>query len=416
MGADARESTTRGDDRSVRSVKITMVEFAPSGGLFQFAMQMGEAIAELGHEVELVTGPDPEFQPRVSGMSLVPILPTWHPGDGSVQPAIVRRLRRVVRGARYVEAWRRVIAYLERRPTDVVQWADWRFTIDGWLVAWLAGRPGAPLMVDVAHTPRPLAEGPRGDTLYKTGPLLFSALAAAYRRMDAVFVLGEQSRLELIRTWADIRRVEVIPHGDEAIFRPEGLPPPEACPPRVLFFGTWSRHKGLDLLLDAFALVRRSVPTADLVLAGAVGKDVDFDGLARRAVAVGGVELRPRYIPAAEVRDLMGSSRVVVAPYAVANQSGVVHIAQTFGRPVVATAVGDLVEVVRHGETGFLVPPGDPVALAANLEQLLLEPAEAARLGRNAKRRVRESSSWRDVAERVVTVYADLISVRTARG
>jgi len=57
-------------------LKITIVEFSPSGGLFQFALQLSEALAEAGHTVELITGPEPEFQPRVAGVHLVPILPT----------------------------------------------------------------------------------------------------------------------------------------------------------------------------------------------------------------------------------------------------------------------------------------------------------------------------------------------------
>jgi glycosyltransferase involved in cell wall biosynthesis len=388
-----------------------MVEFSPSGGLFHFALQMAEALAQAGHSVELITGPDPELSPRVPGVRLVPILPTWHPG--STGPKLVRKARRVVRAVRHLESWRRVAVHLRRSRPDVVQWAELRFAIDGAVVAWLAGRRDAPVMVDVVHEPRPVSHRRRRGGLHRRSPLLRSGLSAAYRRMDAVLVLGDGAAAAMRRAWPDVRRVEVMPHGDEGVFAALAqapVPAADATPPVVLFFGTWTRYKGLDLLLDAFELLRRDLPDARLVLAGAPAADVDVITLLGRAAAIGGVDARPGYVPSADVAGLVGSSRVVVAPYLTATQSGVVHVAQTFCRPVVATDVGDLAAVVRHGETGLLVPAGDAQALAWALARLLSDPAEAARLGRNAQRRLAEEGSWTQVAARVAPLYAELVA------
>lgn len=399
-----------------RGLKVTLVEFSPSGGLFQFALQMGEAIAAAGHEVELVTGAEPERTPRVPGMTLSAVLPTWHPGNRNVARSTftraVRKARRAGRGASYLHAWNRLAVHLHRHPPDVVQWANFRFALDGLLVALLARRPDAPVMVDLAHTPRPWAAEPSSRSLYKRGPVLDPALGAAYRSMDAVFVLGDRSRQEFLESWPGVRRVEAIPHGDEGIYADESQPAPDACPPRALFFGTWLPHKNLDLLFDAFAIVRRRMPKAELRVAGAVGKAVDYEHLLGRATGIGGIELRPGYVPPSEVPTLFGESRTVVAPYRAANQSGVVHLAHTLDRPVVATDVGDLRDVVRDGETGLLVPPGDPRALADAIERLLRRPAEAARMGRAGRTRLAAESSWARVAERVVPVYRELVDAR----
>jgi hypothetical protein len=60
----------------VGGLRITLVEFNPSGGLFQFAVQLGEALADRGHDVELVTGPDPELASRRPNFRVVAQLPT----------------------------------------------------------------------------------------------------------------------------------------------------------------------------------------------------------------------------------------------------------------------------------------------------------------------------------------------------
>jgi glycosyltransferase involved in cell wall biosynthesis len=399
---------------SIRRVplQICLVEPNPSGGLFQFAFQFGEALARLGHEVELITGPDPELRPRSPGLSVSAILPTWHPGARTVERPLLRRTRRVVRGLRYFAAWGRVLLHLRRRAPDVVQWAEWRFAMDGIFVAAVGRRRPRPILADVAHTPVPHAVRRSAASFKRRGPLLSRALHLGYRSVDVVFVLGEASRRELLAAWPGVRRVEVIPHGDEGIFAAQPGPGPEACPPRAMFFGTWMRYKGLDLLLDAFARVRAHVPEAELVIAGSVGADIDFGELDRRAAAVGGIDLRPGYVPVSDVGELMASARIVVAPYRRANQSGVVHLAQTFGRPVVATDVGDLPSVIEDGVTGLVVPGGDVERFAEAMQRLLLDPAAAGRLGSNARERIREHGSWDEVARRVSGVYAELIVAR----
>ncbi len=401
----------------MRRLRIALVELSPSGGLFQFALQLGEALECAGHSVDLVTGKDPELRSRVPSMTLSAILPTWHPGAPGVERFALRKVRRVARAARYLEAWRRVAVHIHRRPVDAVVWSDWRFPVDALFVAWIARRRRGAALALVAHEPRPLGEQRTSGSLYISGaPLLLRrwTLGAAYRRMDVVFVLAEQSRRDLVATWPQVRRVVTIPHGDEGIFASGPVATPDACPPRVLFFGVLTRYKGLDMLLDAFAAVRSRMPEAELVVAGAVSGDIDYPALARRAGAIGGVSMRPGYVAANDVAALMGASRVVAAPYVRATQSGVVHLAQTFGRPVVATAVGDLPAVVRDAEAGLLTPPGDAQAFAEALERLLRNPLEAARMGRRGRQRLEAKSSWDLVAAQVADALGQACTAAAA--
>ena len=92
---------------------------------------------------------------------------------------------------------------------------------------------------------------------------------------------------------------------------------------------------------------------------------------------------------------------MVVTPYVAGYQSGIVHLAMTMARPVVASDIGDISSAVIDGETGLLVPPSDPPALAAALEQVLADPERARQMGSNGHARVMSESAWETVAESV---------------
>jgi glycosyltransferase involved in cell wall biosynthesis len=391
-------------------LRITLVEFSPSGGLYQFAVQLGAGLGALGHRVELVTGPAPEFVPDQSGFTVLPILPTWHPA-GEPTPTWRHKFRRAGRAGRYVAAWGVVARHLRRARPDVVQWAEWRFAVDGFVAAWLARRSWAKVMVDLVHTPVPLVEQDGQQALHKSGRLLWRGLGVAYRQMDGIVVLGQQSKQEMFAHWPDVGRVEVLPHGDEGLYASSSsLVPADSTPPRLLFFGTWTRYKGIEELLDAFAIVRRDRPAAQLLVAGPVSADVDVSMIARRAEAIGGVELRPGYVAISDVPDLVQSARAVVAPYRCANASGVVHLAMSLGRPVIVTDVGDLAETVTHGISGLVVPSGSTQALASACSKLLDDPARAGRMGSAGLEVMERTASWKGVASKFAEFYRELLS------
>ena len=394
-------------------MKVMLVEFSPSGGLFHFAFQLGRGLAELGHEVELLTGPDPELRSDHPGFRVVPVLPTWHPAPRALESPVLRKARRGVRALLLVVAWSRALREVRKRSPDVVQWAAWRFVIDGLFARALARRRDRPVLVDLCHETRRHSWPKEG--VPRQNPVLRWSLGRAFRAMDAILVLGDRTREDMHVVWPGLRRVEVIPHGDESVFATATVPSVQTTDPRVLFFGTLAAYKGIDVLLDAWVEVRRRHPTAELVVAGAPGGDVDVPELQRRTRAMDGVTLHVGYVPMPDVPALFGAARVVVVPYVSASQSGIVHLAHTFGRPVVATAVGDIPDVVVDGVTGVLVPPKDPHALAGGLEPLLADAAHAARLGDAGRSRLAAAASWTSVARRVAQIYEELVAGRAER-
>ena len=132
----------------------------------------------------------------------------------------------------------------------------------------------------------------------------------------------------------------------------------------VLFFGLVRPYKGLGTLLEAFARLLEVRP-ATLVVAGEFYEPREpYDRLVGRLGLEGHVRWIDRYVPDEEVEPLFRAADVVVLPYRSATQSGVVQTAFGFARPVIVTRVGGLPDVVRDGETGFVVDPDDPTALA----------------------------------------------------
>src|ERR671931_184587 len=160
---------------------------------------------------------------------------------------------------------------------------------------------------------------------------------------------------------------------------------PEAEPAEVLFVGRLSPEKGIAELVAA-------TEGMNLVVAG--------DGPLRRLVpsTLG-------FVPHEELGALYDRAAVVVCPSYREGLPLCVLEAMAHGKPVVASAVGGIPELVEDGVTGFLVEPGDVAGLRAAIERLLADPALRRRLGRAARARVAERCSWERVTAATVAAY-----------
>jgi glycosyltransferase involved in cell wall biosynthesis len=161
-------------------------------------------------------------------------------------------------------------------------------------------------------------------------------------------------------------------------------PPAE---PVVLFLGGDDRVKGGDVLLAAWPLVRRVVPSARLrIVGGSPGRECE-------GVAHLGRLSRSR------VAEELDRALVLAVPSRSEGLGRVVLEASSRGRAVVATRAGGLPELVEDGVTGLLVEPDDPSALAEAVATLLADPARAGAMGREARRRVEGRDPAREFAE-----------------
>jgi len=237
-----------------------------------------------------------------------------------------------------------------------------------WLPSALAGlKTGKPYVVQLWGTDVELAR--RAPWLFR--PLLRRARLAI---VASEYLAGAAREL-------GARDVRVVPTGVEI---PESVGEPDE-PPHVLFVGRLSEEKGVHELLAATDGMPRVV----------VG-----DGPLRDLVpdAVG-------FVPPHELWPYFERAAVVTCPSRREGYGVVAREAMAFGRPVVATAVGGLVDAVEDGVTGFLVPERDPVALRRVLERLLADAQLRARLGDAARKAARERFSWQVATERTIAAY-----------
>ncbi|MEX1138011.1 MAG: glycosyltransferase [Bacteroidota bacterium] len=144
----------------------------------------------------------------------------------------------------------------------------------------------------------------------------------------------------------------------------------------VLFFGYIRRYKGLDTLLEALPFLRKTLDVHLLV----VGEFYHDEQIYRKLIydlGIGdNVTVVSEYVPNDRVGQYFSAADVVVLPYRSATQSGIVQIAYQFDKPVIATDVGGLSEVVRHDVTGYIVPPENPAALASAVINFYKEKSE----------------------------------------
>lgn len=151
----------------------------------------------------------------------------------------------------------------------------------------------------------------------------------------------------------------------------------------LLFFGFVREYKGLKYLIDAMPEIKEKVSNVRLFVVGDFAGDKDeYIKLIEDKGVSDDISIFDGYIPDKEVEKFFAASDLVVLPYVSATQSGIVQIAYNFEKPVVATNVGGLPEVVRDGKTGFVVEPCDPHALAVKVGEFFeLDKAEEFREG-----------------------------------
>jgi glycosyltransferase involved in cell wall biosynthesis len=293
-------------------------------------------------------------------------------------------------------------------PFDLIH-AHWVLP-NGPPAALVARLRGLPLVISLHGSDVYLAERAMPLTL---------ASASAFRAASAITACSGDLRDRALRLGARAASLTVVPYGvDPCAFQPDpqagalvraelGLPEDT---PLIVTLSRLVYKKGLTYLLDAFPRVLEQHPDAALVIGGygdlreelerranelGVGARVHFPGQLDRDSAA-------RYISAADVyvvpsiRDQGGN--VDGLPNALLEGMGA-------GRPIVASAVAGIPEVIDDGVHGLLVHERDPAALAMAIARLLGDRALAQRLGVAARQRILDELTWDATAERFEAVY-----------
>jgi glycosyltransferase involved in cell wall biosynthesis len=235
--------------------------------------------------------------------------------------------------------------------------------------------------------------------------LRFARLAMAVERLlfthaDRVGTVSANAAADLVAAGAPASKIQVIPNGVDvdrfSLAEPNPLPFPEGSFV-VAFSGLFYPWHGVPTLAEAFVILAARVPHARLLLVGDGG-----DGPRVRATleAAGLLNLVhwPGVIPRHAVPGYLRAANVVASPHAGADGfiGSPIKLFEYLaaGTAIVASDVAQIGEILRDEETALLVPPDDPIALAAALERLAEDPALRARLGAAARRDATQHHSW----------------------
>lgn len=230
-----------------------------------------------------------------------------------------------------------------------------------------------------------------------------------YRQADRIIVHGQPLKDDVVNDLSICpETISVIPH--VAIGSPTQ---PSARGNEsenvLLFFGRIWEYKGLEYLIRAEPKIAEVIPDVKIVIAG-TGENLEK--YRRMMVHPERFEVHDRFISDDQRSEFFERCSIVVLPYIDASQSGVVPVAYTHAKPVIATTVGGLPESVEHERTGLLVPPKDTRALADAAIRLLRDARWRRELGANGKKKLESECSPEVVARSTAEVYRAAIRDR----
>ncbi|MHB8143045.1 MAG: glycosyltransferase family 4 protein [Thermoleophilia bacterium] len=369
---------------------VWIVVFTGNSGLTHYSFCLARALAAAGSDVTLVTNRNYNLE------------------DFGADFPVIRIFGRTRRYP--VDIVRYWLAYHRRRPRIVHYQSFLKFPAVEVILLNLQRKMGAGLIL-TAHDWLPHRRRFYHAALFKR----------IYRLFDRIIVHSPSGfRFLTSELGVDPQKLSVIPHGHYGFFGTDSKLTAAVARERLgldpdrfwfLFFGRIDPHKGLDAALRALAVTGAGndggPKPPGLIVAGDPGphslepyrKLIGELGLEDR------VSMHAGHVPVPEIQVYFRAADAVMLPYRESSTSGIAHVAMGFAKPVVATAVGGLVDVIEDGVTGLLVPAGDDQQLAAAMERIAGDAETRARLAAGWDS-VREHYSWQAIARQTQEVYA----------
>ncbi|QSG05103.1 Glycosyltransferase [Halapricum desulfuricans] len=291
-----------------------------------------------------------------------------------------------------------VAQYLRRNDFDIVHTNSTEAGIIGRFAAAIADVPV------VVHTVHGVPFADDRNALLNRFVLACERLAA--RHTDQIVTNADvMAEAYLDRGIGTLDQYATIPSGvDLEPFRDAS--PAEDLPgerPRVVMIGRLADGKGFDVLLDAVADIRQEASVClvgDGPLADTLESDIETRGFSDRVFLTGYRDDVPR---------VLAASDVLVLPSFREGTPRVITEAMAAGLPVVATDIAGIPKQVEHGESGYLIPPGDDAALADRLNELLADPQLRERFGRRGSERATRFSV-EAMVDATTDLYESLLS------
>jgi glycogen synthase len=370
------------------------------GGLGRHVHALAETQAARGDDVVVITQSEPGYAPDevVNGVRVIrverdaPYVPDWRTRfiewTFGFNVAVARA------GIALCRTWR----------PDVVHGHDW---LVGQAQALICEATGLPFVMTVHAT----ESGRMGGVLLSDqSRAIDSTEDWSVGLADAVIVCSDFMRDEVVGLFGcDPSLVSVIPNGID----PEDWTAPEARrramrrrygTPLVVYAGRLEAEKGVQTLIDAMPILRRSVPEARAVVIGEGGAEEDLRTRVRRR-RLSDVVTFAGHVSEADLRATLAAADVAVVPSLYEPFGFVALEAMALGAPLVAARTGGLAQIVEEGSTGWLFTPGDPASLAETIATVVAGRSLARTRIAAARASLTTRFGWSKIADDTANVY-----------
>lgn len=242
-----------------------------------------------------------------------------------------------------------------------------------------------------------------------------------YKTASKIIIHSETTRKILLTTFkVRTSKLNVIPHGNfDMYINSDPISRREARQKFnlqendkvLLFFGQIREYKGIDLLIEAYRIVLKNEENIYLIIAGStVSKEAtdEYMRLVNSIEKQDNIKVNFNFIPKEEVEYYFMAADFVVLPYKQIYHSGVVHVAYSFNKPIIATNVGDFAEFIIENKTGYLVNSQKPEDLADKIIYAFKNQNFIEEMGRCISELNKTNFSWAESAKKTKYLYESI--------
>jgi D-inositol-3-phosphate glycosyltransferase len=310
---------------------------------------------------------------------------------------------------KYVSYLRTLLKYIRKEKIDIVHYQFFRRKSEIFYFLFLKA-----LRVKLVFTAHNILPHERSKSDYFLKKLV-------YKNANAIIVHTDYIRTKLLSMFkVNEKKVFIVPHGNFDVYLPSAKISYEEARERLeikpednvlLFFGYIREYKGLDLLLAAFENAAKANKNLKLLIAG----NPQSEGLRKtyedqiNSLSMNGLNGRItahlKFIPAEEVAYYLTASDVVALPYKNIDHSGIVHLAYSFQKPIIATNVGDFPEAIEDGRSGYVLKSNTTKELTEKIIETFSDAEKLKLMGAYAKYLNDTKYSWGEIASRTIDVY-----------
>jgi glycosyltransferase involved in cell wall biosynthesis len=390
-------------------MKVLIMQPVNFSGVFYYAAQLADQLTKRGVDLKVVTCKNFEEEPVKSlSFSLLPIMCGMN-----------REESRLIRALKYLLSQARVFFLILKWQPAIIHYVDIFVPLVDLLTLTFARLCNTRVVVTV-HDVQPSQLTSRRFSLNHSKFILH----LIYRSANRLITHSDGSRRELNVCFNIPYNKMIVSYLGGAHFQKQaGLGIDEAEARRVLnissrekvilFFGNLKRAKGLEYALQAMPLLIKHQWNVRLLIVGPARSksenDFDYEGLIDELGIKERIRFVKRFVNANQVHLYFKACDVVIVPYTKVYQSSVVMQAYTFAKPVVASNIEGLKDVVIDHETGFLFEAKNVDDLALKITYVFENPDHARRIAESGEALLKGKHSWENISEINSSVYQDLL-------